>query len=41
LFDGQRVLMDPATGPGERDFPTRLDLALLEDIGYEILESAR
>jgi hypothetical protein len=36
VFDDQRVLMDNTLSARTRVYPTRLDLALLEDIGYEI-----
>jgi hypothetical protein len=33
-YQGQRVLMDDTLSPRTRVYPTKLDLALLEDIGY-------
>jgi hypothetical protein len=36
LFNGKEVLMDAASAKGERSFPSALDLALLQDIGYEL-----
>lgn len=33
---GQEVAMDPDIGPGERKVPTRLDLAGLDDLGWEL-----
>jgi hypothetical protein len=38
LWDGDVVLMDPDSANGERTYPTALDLAVLEDIGYEIAQ---
>lgn len=35
--DGQEPLMDPSDPEGARFFPTALDLAFLEDVGYEPL----
>lgn len=36
-IDGAPVLMDVSTTVGRRTWPTRLEYAILEDIGYEIL----
>ncbi len=36
LSDGEEVLMDTGNRDGVRKWPTRLDLALLEDIGYTV-----
>lgn len=38
VVDGERVLMDLSDPLGERFVPTRLDLAVLEDLGYELVE---
>lgn len=36
MIDGQTPVMELGSRPGERKFPTALDLAVLEDIGYAI-----
>jgi hypothetical protein len=36
IVDGRRVVMDQSDAPGERSLITRLDLAMLEDLGYLI-----
>jgi hypothetical protein len=41
VIDDQRVLMDDSLSARTRVYPTRLDLALLEDIGYEIAPEFR
>lgn len=41
VFEDQRVLMDDTLSARTRVLPTRLDLALLEDLGYEIAPEYR
>lgn len=38
LSDGEEVLMDTGNRDGVRKWPTRLDVAILEDIGYTIID---
>jgi len=40
LVDGMRPLMDPSDPSGERSLHTRLDLAMLEDIGFSFTPEA-
>lgn len=37
MVDQQRALMDPSTPLGARKYPTRLELAILVDLGYKIV----
>ena len=37
IVDGRRVVMDESDAPGQRSLITRLDLAMIEDLGYQIL----
>lgn len=37
MVDGEPVLMDISFARGRRTFPTELDFAVLEDLGYEVL----
>ena len=39
LFNGAENLMDPTTTVGDRKFPTELELAMLVDIGYQLVGS--
>jgi hypothetical protein len=36
IVDGRRVVMDESDAPGQRSLITRLDLAMIEDLGYQI-----
>jgi hypothetical protein len=36
MIDGETPSMELGTEPGQRKYPTRLDLAVLEDLGYTI-----
>jgi hypothetical protein len=36
IVDGRRVVMDESDAEGQRSLITRLDLAMLEDVGYQI-----
>jgi len=36
--EGHRPLMDPSDAPGERYLPTPLDLAMLADVGYPLVQ---
>ncbi len=37
LFDGRRIVMDVSDMNGQRSYITRLDLVMLQDLGYTIL----
>jgi hypothetical protein len=34
IVDGRRVVMDESDAPGERSLMPRLDLAMIDDLGY-------